>query len=140
MNEIVLFSSQRLAHGFRLITGMSNSVNDTIIMERSLPCETNNRSADQEFNRFLRNLKVQCQIHNNQMFDPFKSQINLIHNLAASLFKSHFNIIILSMSRSPSVLSSAFLTFLDIPHFSVCATIPVHVILVDVLIIISGEE
>ena len=106
------------------------------------PSWDNRFSAIQEIPSILWNLKVHFQIHKSPPPIPILSQFNPVY-APSHFFKFHFSVIL--QSTLPTSMWSPFLRSLHLNpvctyYISYTATCPAHLILLEYITRISGEE
>jgi len=100
-------------------------------MEKS-PREADSHSASQEIPDLLQNPKVHYRVH--------KSQMNSVHNFPPYFLTIHSNIILLSMPRQSLPFRFSDQNVVCISHNSLRATCSAHLILLDVITLITFRE
>jgi hypothetical protein len=112
-------------------------------MGLSLSLKAASRSATREFLNNFWNLKVYYRFQKKPPLVPILSQFDPLHTDLSFSFKIHFNIIFPTMCKSSSWSLNLRLyhqTSIRIRLFSLHATCPVHLVLLDLIIItILGE-
>jgi hypothetical protein len=94
-------------------------------MDQRASSKEDSSSANHDISNILWNEKVHC-VHNRLIHIPTLSQINPHNNLPLYLFKTYFDVTLPSVSRHPTGL-----TLYVLLSYSLNATCPAHVILLD---------
>ena len=105
-------------------------------MEHSPSSEANCSLPSQEIPLIVRNPEVHYCVHKNLPLVPILSQIKPVHFPTFYFLKTHFNVILPSMRRSPTwspCLRFPPQTFMHLSSSPICATCSAHLILLDLI-------
>jgi hypothetical protein len=100
--------------------------------QRSISWKANSRSPSLEIPRILWNTEIQYRVHKSAPLDSILNLINPVH--ITHYFLNHFNIILLAMPKCPKW------SLVCISHYFLACYMPRHLILLDLIILITCDE